>query len=261
MAREWDANAYHRISGPQFSWGKRVLDRLSLQGSETVMDAGCGTGKLTAELLERLPQGRVVGIDLSYNMLNAAREYLAPKFEHQIRFVAADLQGVPFVEAFDGIFSTAAFHWVPDHDRLFHNLLHALKPGGWLIAQCGGAGNLRRLLGRVEELKQWPAYRNYIGDYRYAWVYADAETAAERLRRAGFIGVETGLVPAPTRFKTAEEYSEFVRKVILHRHLERLPSPALQAEFMSEVVRQAAQDNPPFELDYLRLNLSGRRPS
>ncbi len=73
MTREWDANAYHRISGPQFSWGKKVLDRVPLRGNETVMDAGCGTGKLTSELLRQLPDGQVVAVDLSHNMLLTAR--------------------------------------------------------------------------------------------------------------------------------------------------------------------------------------------
>src|SRR5690349_11037795 len=122
MAREWDADAYHRISGPQFSWGKRVLERLALRGDEILMDAGCGTGKLTAELLEQLPHGHVIAVDLSYNMLAGAREHLQPRFGRQVSLVAADLLHLPFVRAFDGIFSTAAFHWVPDHDRLFRAL-------------------------------------------------------------------------------------------------------------------------------------------
>ena len=260
MTREWDANAYHRISGPQFSWGRKVLDRAPLRGHETVMDAGCGTGKLTAELLMRLPLGKVVGVDLSHNMLITAREHLQRDFDGRVRFVSADLQQLPFQAVFDGIFSTAAFHWVPDHEQLFRSLLQCLKPGGWLVAQCGGAENLSRLLTRVERLKRHPKYRPYLGEYRHSWEYSDAETAAERLRRAGFVDVQTGIEPSPTRFDTSDAYREFVSKVILHRHLERLPTASLQHDFMSEVVQEAAQDNPPFELDYWRLNLIARRP-
>jgi trans-aconitate 2-methyltransferase len=201
----------------------------------------------------------VIAVDLSHNMLLSARQHLRPKFGKQISLVAADLLHLPFVRAFDGIFSSAVFHWVPDHDKLFRNLHDALKPGGWLVAQCGGAGNLDRLLTRVESLKQHPNYRECLGDYKHWWVYSDAATAAERLRSAGFIEVQTSIEPAPTRFDTREAYSEFVSKVILHRHLERLPL-ALQAAFLADVTDQAASDDPAWELDYWRLNLQGRRP-
>lgn len=138
QTREWDAAAYHRLSGPQVSWGKKVLSGLKLCGNELLMDAGCGTGRLTAELLQDLPHGRVVGVDLSQNMLVTARDHLIPQFGLRVHFVVADLQNLPFEHSFDGIFSTAALHWVPDHLRLFGSLFRALRPGGWLRAQCGG---------------------------------------------------------------------------------------------------------------------------
>src|SRR5579862_3918696 len=131
-SREWNSGVYHRLSGPQVSWGKKVLSRLRLRGDEVVLDAGCGTGRLTADLLEALPHGRVVGVDLSQNMLASARQHLTPKFGAQVSLVACDLSHLPFVHCFDGIVSTAAFHWVLDHDRLFANLRAALVPGGWL---------------------------------------------------------------------------------------------------------------------------------
>ncbi len=110
-SREWNSDAYHRLSAPQVSWGKKVLSRLRLRGDEAVLDAGCGTGRLTAELLEALPRGRVVGIDLSQNMLRSAREHLA-QFQLRANLVVCDLLRLPFAASFDGIVSTAAFHWV-----------------------------------------------------------------------------------------------------------------------------------------------------
>ncbi|HKN33164.1 MAG TPA: class I SAM-dependent methyltransferase [Terriglobales bacterium] len=260
-SREWDSAAYNRISGPQFSWGKKVVARVPARGDELVLDAGCGTGRLTAELLEKLPHGRVVAVDLSGNMLCAAREQLTPRFGAQVAFVAADLQDLSFNQCFDGIFSTAAFHWVPNQERLFQNLYGSLKPGGWLVAQCGGGPNLSRLLERMAVLLQRPRFAPYLADYKHSWVYSDAETAAQRLRSAGFVEVDTSLEQAPTRLEDDQRYREFVSKVIVHRHLERIPDSKLQREFMAELSRQAAKDDPPFELDYWRLNLNGRRPA
>ncbi|PYY05801.1 MAG: methyltransferase type 11 [Acidobacteria bacterium] len=260
-SREWDSAAYERVSGPQFSWGKKVVDRVLARGDEIVLDAGCGTGKLTAELLGKLPRGRVVAVDLSENMLRAAGEQLTPRFGDQILLVAADLEDLPFNQCFDGIFSTAVFHWVPDHDRLFRNLYHSLKPGGWLVAQCGGGPNLNRLLKRVASLSRTSPFAPYLADYKHAWVYSDAETAAQQLRRAGFVNVDTSLEPTPTCLEDAQRYCEFVSKVILHRHLERVPDPNLQRQFIEELSGQARKDDPPFQLDYWRLNLNGRRPA
>jgi len=131
QTREWNATEYHRISGPQASWGQKVLARVHLRGDEWLMDAGCGTGRLTAQLLQSLPQGRVVGVDLSQNMLATAQDYLSPDFGGKFLLVAADLQDLPFERVFDGVFSTAAFHWVLHHDRLFRSLFRVLRPGGW----------------------------------------------------------------------------------------------------------------------------------
>src|SRR5882672_7756841 len=136
-SREWNAADYHRLSAPQFYWGQRVLSELHLRGDECVLDAGCGTGKLTQLLLQNLPRGRVVGLDLSVNMVTHARPNLQAEFGGRAQFVAANLIALPFHEVFDGIFSTASLHWVLDHNLLFHNLFVALRPGGWLHAQCG----------------------------------------------------------------------------------------------------------------------------
>jgi len=260
QSHEWDATAYHRLSGPQVSWGKKVLSTLKLRGDEFLMDAGCGTGRLTAELLQHLPEGRVVGVDVSQNMLATARDHLHLHFRDHVYFVAADLQNLPFERAFDGIFSTAAFHWVPDHLRLFRSLFIALRPGGWLRAQCGGGPNLARLRARMDALMAAPKCAPFFSRFRNPWVYNDADTAAELLRQAGFVDIETSLEPAQTVLENAEIYSEFVRSVIVRRPLEEIPEPPLRAEFVAELARQAANDDPPFSLDYWRLKLSGNVP-
>jgi len=259
-SREWNAALYHQISAPQVSWGKKVLARISLRGDETVLDAGCGTGRLTRDLLEALPRGQVVGLDLSQNMLDAARAYLQPDFGSRVEFACCDLSDLPFEQRFDGIFSTASFHWVLDHDRLFRSLHRALRPGGWLCAQCGGDGNLDRLLGRVQTLIATEPYAQHFSGYSFPWEFSDAETAAARLGRAGFEEIETSLEEAPTTFPDGRRFQQFVESVILRNHLERLADRALRERFLAELTRQAASDHPPFLLDYCRLNLGARKP-
>ena len=259
-AREWNSSAYHRLSAPQVSWGNKVLSRLKLRGDENILDAGCGTGRLTAELLESLPHGHVVGIDLSQNMLRSARKHLS-QFGARVSLASCDLLHLPFRAVFDGIVSTAAFHWVLDHDRLFVNLQQALVPGGWLEAQCGGAGNLVRLRRRVDTLAATPEFAQYFAGFREPWLFQEPKPAAEGLRRAGFVEIETSLEEAPTVLGSASEYGEFVQNIILRRHLENIPSEPGRARLIELLTEQASQDDPAFSLDYWRLNLRGRVPA
>jgi trans-aconitate 2-methyltransferase len=253
---EWNSSVYHRLSQPQVSWGKKVLARLPLRGDETVLDAGCGTGRLTAELLEALPRGRVIGIDLSQNMLTGAREHLLAQSGKRFDLVAANLLQLPFSNVFDGIVSTAAFHWVLDHDTLFANLRRALRPGGWLEAQCGGGPNIATLRRRTDTLAATPKYAPFFSGFHEPWLFENAEEAAATLRRAGFVNVRTSVEAAPTTLDDAGHYKEFVRNIILRTHLEQLPEEKLRVEFLENLAEQAANDDPPFLLDYWRLNLS-----
>jgi trans-aconitate 2-methyltransferase len=258
-SREWNSAVYHRLSGPQVSWGKKVLSRLRLRGDEVILDAGCGTGRLTAELCEALPHGCVIGVDLSQNMLGSAREHLA-QFKSRVSLIACDLLHLPFEQVFGGIVSTAAFHWVLDHDRLFANLRGALVPGGWLEAQCGGGPNIKRLRARADTLATEPEFTRFFVGFREPWLFEDADEAAENLKRAGFVDIETSVEPALTVLDDAPHYSEFVRNIILQQHLQHLPSEQLRAEFIARLTELAAHDDPPFSLDYWRLNLQGRVP-
>jgi trans-aconitate methyltransferase len=259
MTKEWNAALYHQISAPQVSWGKKVLSRVSLRGDERLLDAGCGTGRLTRELLEALPHGKVVALDASQNMLDEARAYLEPDFPGRIEFLRCDLLDLPCNQEFDGIFSTASFHWVLDHGRLFRNLYRALRPGGWLVAQCGGDKNIERLLSRAGRLMEIRAYAQYFAGYESPWEYSDAETAATRLKNAGFEEIETGLEEAPTKFPNAAEFHQFVENVILRHHLQRIPGIEVRHQFMTELTLLYEQDDPPFLIDYWRLNLKARR--
>lgn len=261
--REWNAGAYHRISGPQFGWGMRVLERIELRGSETVLDAGCGSGRLTAELLRRLPHGQVIALDQSENMLAEARSRLQPEFGKRVRFIRADLASLQLDEGADGVFSTATFHWVLDHSRLFAGLFQALRPGGWLVAQCGGQGNLDRLHRRAAALMAQEPFASAFQGWSEPWFFADPLSTRGRLHAAGFVDIEVGLEPAPTPFPSAEEFLAFVETVVLRHHLARLAESGadlLAAHFLDTLTAQASTDTPPYTLDYHRLNLRARRP-
>lgn len=259
-SREWDSESYHRIAEPQYEWGKKVVARLTLRGDETVLDAGCGTGRLTAEVLRKLPRGRVIALDLSQNMLGTACRELEARFGHQVRFICANLLAIPLCQAVDGIFSTAVLHWVPDHPKLFAELHSALRPGGWLEAQCGGGPNLRRLRTRAAELMAREPFNRYMKDFQDRREYADEVATRERLRNAGFEEVRVWTEAAPATFPTPERFKEFIGAVNMHKYVGHIQDPAIVKHFLDELTTAAAGDDPPYTLDYWRMNISARKP-
>jgi trans-aconitate 2-methyltransferase len=222
-----------------------VLDRLPLAGDERVLDAGCGSGRVTEALAERLPRGRVVALDASPAMLDQARRRLA-RFGGRVEYVEADLGlPLPIAGTVDAILSTATFHWVPDHDALFRNLAAVIRPGGRLVAQCGGAGNiegLRRVIRAVADGFDPPR------------VFATPLATAARLEAAGFGQVEVWLSDAPTRFEPGESLETFLETVCLREHVARL-APEKRSAFVREVARRMPEP----VLDYVRLNILATR--
>jgi len=251
--KEWDASAYHVVSEPQFAWGLRVLERVRLTGDERVLDAGCGSGRVTAVLASRVERGFVVGCDLSANMVRAAAKSLGDSSSRAV--VRADLTALPFRGAFDLIFSTATFHWIRDHDRLFTELRAALRSGGRLEAQCGGGPNLATIHARADALAATEPFRAAFAGWEDPWLFASPEETATRLQRAGFTGIDCWLEPAPTRFPDADKFGAFVESVVMRPYLARLPDPTRRRAFLDAIVAQAAHDDPAFTLDYWRLNI------
>jgi trans-aconitate 2-methyltransferase len=242
---DWNAASYDKVADPQARWGAEVLERLPLDGDETVLDAGCGTGRVTELLLARLPHGRVVALDASAAMLAQARGRLA-RFGDRVTYLHADLERpLPISEPVDAVLSTATFHWVLDHDALFANLAAVLRPGGRLVAQCGGFGNVATLLRVAKEIH--PGFRRLHN-------FQTAEATRERLERSGFDDIETWLSAAPTPFDSPEQFEAFLETVCLRTFLEELPQEAREP-----FVKAVAERMPELTLDYVRLNITARR--
>ena len=247
-SREWDAATYHRVAGPQEDWGREVLERLALRGDEVVLDAGCGSGRVTALLAERLPRGRVIGVDASAAMVEQARAHLGDRAE----ILQADLTGLALPEPVEVIVSTATFHWVLDHDRLFAALHANLRPGGQLVAQCGGEGNLAAALAVADAVSAEPAFAAGFAGWTRPTRFASAAGTAARLASVGFTDVACWLQPSPV---TPEQPEDFLRTVLLRAHLERV-APELRDRYVAEILARLGE---PVVLDYVRLNIAARR--
>jgi trans-aconitate 2-methyltransferase len=243
-SRTWDAATYDRVSAPQVAWSEAIIDRLQLRGDEVVLDAGCGSGRVTERLLERLPHGRVVALDADADMVRATRERFAG--DPRVEVVHQSLTEMALPEPVDAVFSGATFHWVLDHDELFARLGRATKPGGRISAQCGGAGNIAHVKGVADRL--------YDGEPPRTWYYAGPEETRERLERNGFADVQTWLQPMPV---TPPEVLTFLEDVILGPYVQRLPEER-RKPFAQAVLDELG--DPPV-LDYVRLNIVAVRSS
>jgi trans-aconitate 2-methyltransferase len=244
VTREWDAATYDRVALPHHDWATVVLDRLELTGDEVVLDAGCGSGTVTGQLLPRLPAGRIVALDGSARMLEEARRRLADHLD-RVSFVHGDLRRSLLVEPVDAVVSSATFHWIADHRALFANLAAVMRPGGRLSAQCGGAGNGGPLRQAIHEIRP---------DLPDPWHFATAQEAQTDLTDAGFVDVHTWLTPAPAPIP-AGEVEAYLATVVLGAHLEHLPEAEHDA-----FVRAVAERLPGPEIDYVRLNLVAHLP-
>jgi trans-aconitate 2-methyltransferase len=247
--RDFDARTYHRVSNVHQAWADALLDRLELRGDETVLDAGCGSGRVTVKLLDRLPRGHVIAVDGAPSMVGEARALLGDR----ATVLAADLVELELDAPVDAVFSSAVFHWIPDHETLFARLHAALKPGGRLVAQCGGHGNIARFRSAADAVARREPYAGPLAAFRGVWNYQSAEATAERLATAGFTDVQTWLQPWET---APDEPEAFVRTICLNPQLEHLPAE-LHDAFVADVLAEAGD---PLVLDYVRLNIVARRP-
>jgi trans-aconitate 2-methyltransferase len=247
--RDWNAAEYERLSAPIAAMGRDVLDRLVLAGDETVLDAGCGTGKVTRELHARLPRGRVIAVDASASMVEQARAQLPADVDVR----QADLLALDLGESVDAILSTATFHWIRDHDRLFANLLAALAPGGRLVAQCGGHGNVAEITQAGFAAAARPPFAEHLGGWPGDWNFVTPEETERRLHAAGFADVWCWLSRVEVDPGDAVGY---LRTICLGSFLERLPEE-LREPFVAAALAELEQ---PVVIRYVRLNMLARRP-
>jgi trans-aconitate 2-methyltransferase len=247
-ALDWDARSYDRISDMQLESGRDFLARVPLRGDEVAIDAGCGTGRVTRLLLERLPRGRVIGVDASPSMIEQARE----KLDSRVELVEANLFEFEPREPVDLVFSTATFHWIEDHDRLFRCIRGWLRPDGRLEAQLGGSGNAQDVVDAAVRAARAEPFARHLRGVEHPWNFPSPDEASERLRRAGF--VEVRCEREERRFEF-DDPREFQRTVALSVQLDRLPEE-LRDRFLDTVL---AETPDPSTVHLVRTNIHARR--
>lgn len=253
----WDAVNYEQVSSVQEKWGLRLLSTLKLRGDEAVLDAGCGTGKFTGRLAALVPNGRVYGVDADDGMLREARKKLE---RSPVVLIRSDLLQLTLPEPVDLIFSNSVFHWVLDQEGLYRKLFSLLKPGGQLVAECGGKGGIFRYRDAAEEIRREKQFSSHGRSIDEKIRLPGATEGAALLRGAGFVGIRTSLHKEIVSFRSEGEFSSFARTVILRPYLEDLPDDSLRARFLKKFLERVRSRTGEYSLRFMRLTLNARRP-
>lgn len=235
------------------------MDLRSWRGDETVLDAGCGPGRLAEELLRRVPRGRVIGLDVDPSMVAAAKARLAP-VGPRAEIHQADLVQLPDLPPVDVVFSNAVLHWIEDHDAVFAAFFRRMKPGGELLVQCGGEGNIERARTLARSLMAEAPFAPHFKSWTPPWWYYDDASTSERLFIAGFTEVQTRLEPSPVTFPDREAMDRFLRAVVLNPYLQRLPTEDLKTRFVDVFLDRTEASGHGWTLDYVRLNIRAKKP-
>jgi trans-aconitate methyltransferase len=249
MSNAWNAKLYDGKHSFVWEKGKGVVEMLAPQPGERILDVGCGTGHLTAEIAASGVQ--IVGIDQSAEMIAQARE----RYPH-LRFGVCDAREIPFTGEFDAVFSNAALHWIPEAEKVIRGIARALKPTGRFVAEMGGKGNIRRLVEAIAAA--CPAAGIDPGAATEMWFYPSIAEYAGLLERHGLEVRQAALFDRPTRLEDGEKGLEAWLRMFRRVILDRLPA-ARQEVFLREVERQARPalfKDGVWELDYRRLRIA-----
>jgi trans-aconitate 2-methyltransferase len=236
---EWNARDYDRISTLQTRMADESLARLTLEGSECVLDIGCGNGKITAEIAARLPRGSVVGVDPATDMIAFATQHYAPAVCPNLRFAVADVRNLPFRDEFDLVVSFNALHWVPEQDKALRSIRTGLKPAGRTLLQFVPQGDRVSLEDVIEQTRQLPRWANYFTGYRKPFVHLTPQEYRSLAELNGLRVVQMAVTDKSWDFGSRPAFAAFCHATFVE-WTQRIPESE-HAAFIGEVLDRYQQ--------------------
>jgi trans-aconitate 2-methyltransferase len=234
VQQKWNAEDYAKNSSAQLQWAQELISKLTLQGNESVLDIGCGDGKISAQLSLAVKNGNVVGIDLSEEMIGLATEKFPSDEYPNLSFLRMDATDIYLPHRFDVAFSNAVLHWVKDHIAVLRGVRAYLKADGKMLLQMGGRENAADVFGAIERVKQAPPWAPYLGGFTPAYYFYGPEEYQEWLSASGFRAVRVELIPKDMQHQGVESMWGWLRTTWFP-YTDRLPVE-LRDAFLAEVV-------------------------
>lgn len=255
----WDAETYDSVSSIQEAWGRKVIDWRIWQGSEKVMDAGCGTGRLTKVLAQKVPAGMVYAVDIDHNMIKVAARNL--KDIDNVQLIESDISAAKLPAKVDVVFSNAAIHWIHDHQRLFENFWQLLDNNGEIIIQCGGHGNLGKIISVLDSIRQRDEFKRFFADWKESWYFAKPEGTSRLLQDIGFKDLEAYMTKDSATFTNRNSFALFAKTVVMKPYLTRLPDRKLKDQFLESFLDEIESNHKSlcWVMDYVTLNIRAKK--
>jgi len=241
MTFKWDATDYAKSSAVQQRWARELLAKLDLQGNERLLDLGCGDGKVTAEIAPLLPDGVVMGVDNSAEMIELAQSRFTSEYPN-LNFQVADALNLNFNEEFDVVFSNAVLHWVADHASVLRGVSDSLKPGGRILLQMGGRGNAAQVIVAMDTVRSMPKWRDSFIGFQFPYSFYGTEEYTKWLPEAGLVPVRMELIPKDMAHVDRSAFEGWLRTTWLP-YIRRVPEDQGQ-EFLEQVVDVYLAANP-----------------
>ena len=260
----WNPQDYAKNSRGQEAWARELISLVELRSDDAVLDIGCGDGRITATLAKGVPQGSVVGVDLSADMIAHASRQHGQTPDNNLRFQQADAATLPFDSEFSVVFSNATLHWVRDQQAAVRGIARALRPGGRFIAQMGGQGNFADVIATFEHVARMPRWRDIARFGEIPYRFNNPATYESWLREFGLEILECRLI---AKDMVHEDQAAFVGwlRTAWHPYTSGVPLE-LRDAFLQDVGTHHAAAHAPDEqgrlhVDALRLQVRARKPS
>ncbi len=240
---QWNADEYVRHSSAQMKWAEELIAKLHLRGGEAVLDIGCGDGRISAAIAQRVPAGRVLGIDNSAEMIERAEALRVSSGPANIAFRLMDACEMDFRSQFDVAFSNASLHWIHDHVRLLRRVHAALRPGGRILFQMGGRGNAADVADVMADVCARKRWRGHFEGFAFPYFFPGEDEYRALLEGAGFAVRRVELTPKDMVQRGAEGFAGWVRTTWMP-YTQRVPE-GLREELVSELVAEYVQRHKP----------------
>ncbi len=259
----WNAADYEQHSQAQQLWARELIGKLALTGVETVLDLGCGDGKVTAELATCVSQGSVLGVDSSDAMIQLANQRYPVTQYPNLSFVQMDARQLDFIQYFDVVFSNAALHWVKDHRPVIEGIYRSLKPGGRILLQMGGKGNAEEILSVLEQVQSEPKWHPYFEHFEFPYGFYGTDEYNALLQASGFNIKRLQLIPKDMQHTGQQGLEGWIRTTWLP-YTAAIPN-ALRDAFISAIASRYLE-RVPLDVDgiahvaMVRIEVEASRP-
>jgi trans-aconitate methyltransferase len=236
---KWNANDYSRNSSAQESWAKELISKLSLKGHESLIDIGCGDGKITNEIAARLPAGLAVGIDSSGSMIELASSTYA---RDNLSFVLMDAENIHLDRKFDVAFSNATLHWVKDHQAVLASLKKHMNPNGKILFQMGGKGNAQDIVNTLDRITADERWSEFFKQFEFPYHFCEVEDYEAWLPASGYRAVRIELITKDMVHKNTEGLKGWLRTTWFP-YINKIPID-LRESFLDELVNTFLEEIP-----------------